>query len=172
MPAVVLAMTSVLAVGQAVLGQLFCVDAARAGARAAARGEDDARVRTVSTAAAGSPAAVVSVSRGSQIRVAVRRPVHLLGLGPTLTARGEAVAEPEQLDRGSATVLVLAAVLLAALLAVATGLLGSAVLASHRARAAADLSALAAADAVALHGPTAACGAAQKVAQLNGAAMS
>ncbi|WP_426563880.1 Rv3654c family TadE-like protein [Angustibacter sp. McL0619] len=172
MPAVVLAMTSVIAVGQAVLGQLACVDAARGGARAAARGDDEARVQQIARDAAAAPSAVVSISRGAQVRVQVSRSIRLLGVGPSLTARAQAVSEPERPGEvGSATVLVLAAALLSLVLAIAVGAVGAAVLARHRAQAVADLSALTASGAASSTGSRAACAAAQRVAAANRAAL-
>jgi len=71
-------------------------------------------------------------------------------------------------DRGSATVLALGVVMVVLVLTVSGLLLASAVMASHRARAAADLAALAAAG-VLMRGepPTAACDAAAFVAVAN-----
>lgn len=89
----------------------------------------------------------------------------------TSVARSEAIRRPElDAESGSATVWVLIAsglVLAAGLLAI---LLSAAVLTRHRAEAAADLAALAAADA-ALQGPAAACGRARRVAAAGGATL-
>ena len=62
-----------------VSAQLRCVDAAREGARAAARGESAVQVSAV-TAAAAPPGAVVSVGRqGARVRVAVSSAVRPIG---------------------------------------------------------------------------------------------
>jgi secretion/DNA translocation related TadE-like protein len=77
---------------------------------------------------------------------------------------------PRRSDRGSATVLVVAAVALVVVVLVGGLALGSAVVATHRARAAADLAALAAAQAVQQGmAPTAACASAASVTSRNGA---
>lgn len=65
----------VLALVAAGVAQIRCTDAARAGARAAALGEDDAAVTLVATRSAG-PGAEVSVRRdGAWVDVTVRLPV-------------------------------------------------------------------------------------------------
>ncbi|OEJ25792.1 hypothetical protein AS594_16115 [Streptomyces agglomeratus] len=85
-PALVLfAMTLVWAL-VATLAQIQCVDAARAGARAAARQEPQAAPR----------GARVTISRdGSRVRVAVEAPAPGLG-ALSLTLRAEAVAPAEE----------------------------------------------------------------------------
>ena len=110
LPAVVVVLAGVLAVGQAVLAQVQCVDAARAGARAAT-------------------------------------------------------------DQGGATILVLCICLLAMVLATAVAATGSAIVARHRAQAAADLGALAAADVLVGRAPGEPCAAAARVAIAQGAAV-
>ena len=81
----------------AATAQLGCVDAVRAGARAAARGEPLAAVRTAVRAAA-PPGARVDVRRGDhttrvEVALVVRAPV-LSGL-PPLTLRAHALAANE-----------------------------------------------------------------------------
>lgn len=149
LPAVVMALAAVLSVGQAVVAQIRCVDAARSGARAAARGDPPATVRGL--ALAGMEGAAVSVQQhGALVSVSVSRPLTLLlPRGPVVRLEGRAVAQAEQpatAERGSATILALAAVLVALVLATAGAAMGSAVVARHQAAAAADLGALAAAD--------------------------
>jgi hypothetical protein len=101
MPAVTVVLAAVLAVGQAVLAQVACLDAARAGARAAARGDALEAVRRVAGdtgRAAGSETAVPSVAvdrQGGLVTVTVSRPLRLLALGPALQVRGSAVAQSE-----------------------------------------------------------------------------
>ena len=174
MPAVVVAMAAVLSVGQAVVAQVRCVDAARSAARAAARGEPPAAVREL--AANGMRGAKVSVSqRGSLLTVVVTREVALvLPAGPSVRVEGSAVARVEQAgsaDRGSATVLALAAVLIGLVLATSSAALGAAVVARHRAEAAADLGALAAADVLLARATGSPCGAAAAVVRAHDAAL-
>ena len=87
--------------------------------------------------------------------------------------RGERAARGERGgrgERGSATVLVMAALGVVVVLSVAGLALGSAVVATHKARAAADLAALAAAQALQQGvAPSAACAAAASLASRNGA---
>ncbi|GAA4350180.1 Rv3654c family TadE-like protein [Angustibacter luteus] len=170
LPAVVLGLAAVLGVGHVALAQLACVDAARAGARLAARGETDARVLAAARETSASPSSRVTLTRGRLVTVVVRRPVHLLGIGPTVMTQARARAEPEQpADGGSATVLVLATVLVAVVLALLVGGVAVAVLARHRAVVAADLAALAGAAAARSSG--APCERARSVAGANGAAL-
>lgn len=178
LPAVALSAAAVVAVGQAAVAQVSCVDAARAGARAAARGDSASRVQQVTREAAGGAGAVVDVATSSaSVTVAVHRRVHLvLPHGPVVTVGARASAETEAgvgvaADRGSATVLATALVALAAALAVLLAGLTSAVVARHRAASAADLAALAAASTLS-RSPDAACTAAERVAQRNGARIS
>jgi secretion/DNA translocation related TadE-like protein len=116
----------------------------------------------------GSASAAVQAQRGpdASVVVRVRRTVHLvLPGGPAVTVRSQAWAEPEQVsDRGNATVLVAAVAALAAALAVTLALVSGIVVARHRAQAAADLAALAAANAAPVT-----CAAAERVARANGA---
>lgn len=175
MPAVVVAMAAVLSVGQAVVAQVRCVDAARSAARAAARGEPPAAVREL--AANGMRGAKVSVSqRGSLLTVVVTREVPLvLPAGPSVRVEGSAVARVEQqaahADRGSATVLALAVVLIGLVVATSSAALGAAVVARHRAEAAADLGALAAADVLLARATGSPCGAAAAVVRAHDAAL-
>lgn len=170
MPAVVMAMSAVLAVSQAALAQVQCVDAARAGARAAARGEPPSVVQTL--ARDGAPGASVDVQlHGAAVTVSVSRPLRLvLSRGPVVRVRGRATAQVEQVfDRGSASVLVVGVCLLALVLATGAGAVGSAVIARHQAQAAADLAALAAADVLLGRSPGPPCVVAAAVASRNGA---
>ena len=76
--------------------QIRCVDAARAGARAASRGEPVAEVRAAAVAAAPPGATVTVGSRGQDVTVTVsgpRRSVWLPGL-PRPTAEATAPLEP------------------------------------------------------------------------------
>jgi hypothetical protein len=107
MPAVSVVLAAVLSVAQVVLGQVACVDAARAGARAAARGDDlsAARalaLRAVSPSQSGGSRAhdaavqVGVVAAGDVVTVTVSRPLRLLAVGPTVRLSARAVAAREQ----------------------------------------------------------------------------
>lgn len=95
LPALVVVLLASLAGLAAMAGQVRCVDAARAGARVAARGEPDTVARAAAAQAA-PDAAVVSLSRaGGLVRVEVRARV---SLGPRLgsvTLAAAAVAADE-----------------------------------------------------------------------------
>lgn len=104
MPAVTLVLAVVLSLTQAVLVQVSCTDAARAAARAAARGDDLSVVRRTVTDRAAGPGAhagdapVVDVTlAGDTVTVTVSRAVRLLQLGPAMTVSAHAVAQREQL---------------------------------------------------------------------------
>lgn len=90
LPAVVLALVVVLLVGGAALAQVRCGDAARAGARAAALGEDPATVVALAQELAGPDAQVTVTTADGWARVTVSRPVASRWLGGgSLTARAE-----------------------------------------------------------------------------------
>jgi hypothetical protein len=96
-PAVVAFLAFVLALGGVVGAQVTCADAARAGARAAALGENDAAVRATVRSLAG-PTATVSIARDAQsVRLTVAKPVQLgpVGLGATKQASASAMARCE-----------------------------------------------------------------------------
>jgi Flp pilus assembly protein TadG len=98
-PAVMLLLATVLAVGSVVLAQVTCLDAARAGARWAARGETAETVREVAGRAAPAGATVSVAQTGTQIRVVVTARVRLralgLPLGPVSTISATATAPVE-----------------------------------------------------------------------------
>ncbi len=169
LPAVAVALGAVLAVGQVAVAQVQCVDAARAAARAGARGDGAGVVAELAREAA--PTAAVSVrTSGTRLTVLVTRRVRLGGLrGAEVSVRGRATAALEQTAAGAASVLVLAVLMVALVLVGAVGGLSGAVLARHRATAAADLAALAGADVLAGRAPGDACSAAAEVAAANGA---
>ena len=172
LPAVVVVLAGVLAVGQAVLAQVQCVDAARAGARAAARGDSAAEVSSLAREGAGDVSVTVE-RQGKLVAVSVSRRLTLLG-GPVVQVQGRAVAqaeEPAATDQGSATILVLSICLLAMVLATAVAATGSAIVARHRAQAAADLGALAAADVLVGRATGEPCAAAARVAFAQGASV-
>jgi hypothetical protein len=94
--AVVLALSAVLGVTVVGQGQLRCVDAARAGARAAARGETDAAVRDLARRLAGTGAAAAVARSGDLVTVSVRRPVAVPLPGtPRLVVRASAAVPVE-----------------------------------------------------------------------------
>ena len=169
LPAVAVALGAVLAVGQVAVAQVQCVDAARSAARAGARGDDAAAVEGLAREAA--PGAVVSVrTSGARLTVDVTRRVRLAGLrGAQVSVRGRSTAALEQTDAGAASVLVLAVLVVALVLAGGTADLAGVVLARHRASAAADLAALAGADVLAGRAPGEACAAAADVTRANDA---
>ena len=90
---------------------------------------------------------------------------------PAAAARGrDAAHHPGSArDRGAGTVLAVSLVALVLMLSAGALAVGSAVVASHRARLAADLASLAGASAAQDGSSTAACSAAQRVARANGA---
>ncbi len=96
LPVLVFILISALAAVSVVTAQMRCTDAAREGARAAARGESDAAVSQI--AASSAPAgSAVSVSRnGDRVTVAVSASVALFaGLGPSMTVSDDATAALE-----------------------------------------------------------------------------
>ena len=96
LPAVVGVLAAVLLLVSAATVQLRCSDAARAGARAAALGEDHALVTAVARRVAGEDATVRVQDGGEWVTVVVRRPVAGSVLGVAgLTAEGRATARVE-----------------------------------------------------------------------------
>lgn len=93
LPAVVLVLVAVVVLAASALTQLRCADAARAGARAAAIGDDEAGVRATAARVAGAGADVSVVRTGDWVTVSVSDAVVSSGLrtGP-LVARASAVA--------------------------------------------------------------------------------
>jgi Flp pilus assembly protein TadG len=104
MPAVTVVLAAVLSVGQAVMAQVSCVDAARAGARAAARGDGLEQVQQTALAAVANGgesrsvgrAAVDVVPSGDVVTVTVSRRLRLMAFGPALRVSARAVAKREQ----------------------------------------------------------------------------
>jgi Flp pilus assembly protein TadG len=99
LPSVVLVLGVVVCVGQVVTAQVRCTDAARAGARLAARGEPAGRVESSALALAPAGSSVSSTSgAGSPGRVAVRvEAVVRLPFpgGASVRVSGEATADSE-----------------------------------------------------------------------------
>lgn len=103
-PALVLLLGVALWGVSAAAAQIACVDAARAGARAAARGEPSPEVRAAVLRAAPSGASV-GIHRDPQVtwvtvRATIRSPVR--GLFPALELRAQAVAATEPEGRAPA----------------------------------------------------------------------
>lgn len=96
LPAVVVLLALALGAVRVVVAQVQCVDAARAGARAAARGEPVDVVRQVTRAAGPDGAGVrIEVAAGT-VTVEVSAPQRLAGpLGGDVLARGTATAAVE-----------------------------------------------------------------------------
>ncbi len=96
LPAVVTVLLAVLLLATAATAQLRCADGARAGARAAALGEDAATVSATAARVAGPGAAVGVTRHGDWVTVSVRRPITAVALGgATWTAEGRASARVE-----------------------------------------------------------------------------
>jgi hypothetical protein len=96
LPAVIGLLVAVLLLASAATSQLRCADAARAGARAAALGEDHGVVTAIAQRVAGPGATVAVVDGDPWVTVTVRRPLTggpLAGSG--LTAQGRATARVE-----------------------------------------------------------------------------
>jgi hypothetical protein len=97
LPVVVLAMIVALAVGQVVMAQVRCSDAARAGAREAARGEAGGTVVQEALRVAPPGAGVTLARRGRCVEVTVATAVRLpLPGSPRARVRGRAVSLSEQ----------------------------------------------------------------------------
>lgn len=93
LPAVVLMLGVVVALVGAGVSHLQTIDAARAGARAAALGEGDAVVVAAARRVGGGPAEVTVVREDGWATVTVRVPVTVAGLGVgPLEASGSATA--------------------------------------------------------------------------------
>jgi Flp pilus assembly protein TadG len=98
LPALVLIIGAGLSMISIMLAQVQCVDAAREGARAAARGEAPAQVRTLAARAAPAAASVDVGTGEDQVQVTVSaRAGRIGGLLPTfhVTATAVALREPE-----------------------------------------------------------------------------
>lgn len=95
LPAVAVVAAVLVAVGQAAAAHLQCVDAARAAARLAARGETSELVRGRAAASAPAGATVVLSTAAGQVTVRVSAVVSLpLGLAVPVEGTATADAEP------------------------------------------------------------------------------
>lgn len=102
-PAVVLLLGGLIAVIAAVAAQLRCVDAAREGARAAARGDPASAVVAIAQQAAPDGAAVSVKSDGDTVTVTVQAPTRPIGglVGTYIvTASATGRTEPTNEDAG------------------------------------------------------------------------
>ncbi len=95
LPIIVLLVVAVLGVASAASVQMRCADAARAGARAAALGDDDQSVRSVAVRVAGEGALVAVARSDDWVVVEVERSLTLVGLRVGLTMRADATARTE-----------------------------------------------------------------------------
>ena len=99
LPVLLVVLAAVLGVLACVAAQLRCVDAARGAARAAARGDDSAAVRTTGQRLAPEGARVVVTTSGDTVEVSVSAEVRpfgrALGLLPPVAVSGRAVAATE-----------------------------------------------------------------------------
>lgn len=96
LPVLVFVLAAALAAVSVVTAQMRCTDAAREGARAAARGESSAAVQEIAASSA-PDASTVSVDRdGETVTVRVSAAVPLFpGLGPSITVSDSATAALE-----------------------------------------------------------------------------
>ncbi len=109
LPVLVFVLAAALAAVSVVTAQMRCTDAAREGARAAARGESDAAVQQIATSSAPEGSSVTVTRDGDTATVRVTASVALFpGLGPAMTVSDSATAalepgldEPASALRGS-----------------------------------------------------------------------
>ena len=102
LPVLLLVLAGAVAAVVVVGAQLRCVDAAREGARAAARGDPPPTVAEIVRAAAPDGAVVGVTTEGDQVRVAVAVDVAPLGPAPLhVRVAAEAVARLEPGTQGS-----------------------------------------------------------------------
>jgi len=97
LPAVVALAALLLSLGAAALSQMRCADAARAGAREAALGSDNAGISATVRLLAGQDTRVTIDRQDSWVTVRVERQVPLPGRVLTASAAATAACEP---DRG------------------------------------------------------------------------
>jgi Flp pilus assembly protein TadG len=101
LPVLLLVLAGAVAAVTVVGAQLRCVDAAREGARAAARGDDTAAVTALVSRAAPAGATTAVEVAGEQVRVTVVADVAALGPVPLrVTVKAEAVAIREPAVQG------------------------------------------------------------------------
>jgi len=96
LPVLVFVLAAALAAISVVTAQMRCTDAAREGARAAARGESSAAVREIAAASAPEASTVSVHQDGETVTVRVSAAVPLFpGLGPAMTVSDSATAALE-----------------------------------------------------------------------------
>jgi len=99
LPVLLIVLAAAISVLACVAAQLRCVDAARAAARVAARGDDPALVRTTGERLAPAGAAITLRSAGDTVEVVVTAQVRpfgqALGALPAVSVSGRAVAPVE-----------------------------------------------------------------------------
>jgi hypothetical protein len=95
LPVVVAMLVVLLGLASAASAQMRCADAARAGARAAALGDEDGSVAEVSRRVAGSGSAVSVARADGWVVVRVDRSLTIVGLRLGLTVHGEAATREE-----------------------------------------------------------------------------
>ncbi|UOE22168.1 pilus assembly protein [Thermobifida halotolerans] len=99
LPCLVLVLSVALACVHAAGSHLECVDAARIGARALARGEDEAAVRSLASGA-GPPGSVVELSsEAGFVHVSVTATVRIVPGTPPVLRVGGSAAAPAEPDR-------------------------------------------------------------------------
>jgi hypothetical protein len=93
LPVLVFVLAAALAAVSVVTAQMRCTDAAREGARAAARGESDAAVQQIAASSAPDDSAVLVTRDGDTATVQVSASVPLFpGLGPSISVSDSATA--------------------------------------------------------------------------------
>lgn len=105
LPVLVFVLAAALAAISVVTAQMRCTDAAREGARAAARGESDAAVQQIAASSAPDGSSVTVTRTGASATVEVTASIGLFpGLGPAVTVSDSATAalEPGLDEAGSA----------------------------------------------------------------------
>ena len=103
LPVLLLVLAGAVAAVTLVGAQLRCVDAAREGARAAARGDTDAAVSAIAGRAAPDGAITAVMTSGEEVRVTVTADVSALGVLPLrlgVSAEAVALREPGAEDAG------------------------------------------------------------------------
>ncbi|MCU1596210.1 MAG: TadE-like [Frankiales bacterium] len=96
LPALLVVLSLALGVLVSVGAQLSCVDAARAAARVAARGEGDVRARQAGQEVAPHGSSVAVEHRGSEVQVTVSGDIRPFRIFPAIHVSARAVAEVEQ----------------------------------------------------------------------------
>lgn len=96
LPVLVFVLAAALAAVSVVTAQMRCTDAAREGARAAARGEPSAAVQEIAASSAPDASTVTVNQNGETVTVQVSASVPLIpGLGPSMTVSDSATAALE-----------------------------------------------------------------------------